>query len=98
MSETKYPGGAYISADGKTWHDANGKTIPAPVVREDGETIAEPSAEVPQNEKPATTDKVTPPPAAARNTRGRNTPPPAAKDADGNEHDDAKKKDENGGE
>lgn len=24
------PGGAYLSADGKTWHDANGKTIPAP--------------------------------------------------------------------
>ncbi len=30
MAETKYPGGAYLSADGKTWHDANGKVIPAP--------------------------------------------------------------------
>lgn len=29
MSET-IPGGRYLSADGKTWHDANGKPVPAP--------------------------------------------------------------------
>jgi hypothetical protein len=30
MAEAIIPGGAYLSADGKTWHDANGKTIPNP--------------------------------------------------------------------
>lgn len=30
MAESKVPGGAYLSADGETWHDANGKVIPAP--------------------------------------------------------------------
>ncbi len=36
MATAIKPGGAYLSADGKTWHDADGKVIaspiPAPVV------------------------------------------------------------------
>jgi len=29
MAQT-LPGGAYLSSDNKTWHDANGNPIPAP--------------------------------------------------------------------
>lgn len=29
---TTIPGGAYLSADKKTWHDANGEEIPSPIV------------------------------------------------------------------
>lgn len=31
MADT-IPGGVYLSADGETWHDANGKVIDAPAV------------------------------------------------------------------
>ena len=30
MAKALVPGGAYLSADGKTWHDANGKPIENP--------------------------------------------------------------------
>lgn len=30
MGKALAPGGAYLSEDGKTWHDANGKIIPDP--------------------------------------------------------------------
>lgn len=30
MGKAIQPGGAYLSEDGKTWHDSMGKVIPAP--------------------------------------------------------------------
>lgn len=40
MAQTQ-AGGAYLSADKKTWHDANGNVIPSPLVNEK-ETQEEP--------------------------------------------------------
>lgn len=43
MAQAKIPGGAYLSADGKTWHDAEGKTIPNPSPPSDVVTPVTPS-------------------------------------------------------
>lgn len=32
MAESERPGGAYLSSDGVTWHDADGKKIAAPLL------------------------------------------------------------------
>lgn len=40
MAESKILGGAYLSTDGKTWHDANGKVIPNPFAGEVADTAS----------------------------------------------------------
>ena len=50
------PGGAYLSADSKTWHDANGNVIPSPMpvvqpVADEIKGDSEPLAPAPEPEK-----------------------------------------------
>ncbi|MFZ6029957.1 MAG: hypothetical protein ACOYYS_19765 [Chloroflexota bacterium] len=57
---TTIPGGAYLSSDGKTWHDANGNPIRPPVALADDPLDAETPGELrpvgdetPATQKPA---------------------------------------------
>lgn len=56
MAESKVRGGAYLSADKKTWHDANGTVIPNP--------FGEPAADPETTPEPAPAPAVTAAPAA----------------------------------
>lgn len=61
MAQAKIPGGAYLSADGKTWHNANGIVIPSPFPQDvpTSDVLPVPTPSIPLESKPVAEFKAT---------------------------------------